>query len=146
MDLNTVTITGRLTANPELRYTNDGKAVTNMRVAVNDRTDFVDVTVWGKPAEAVAERKAKGDQIGVTGRLTTASGPTPPTPATGIPRSRPTRSSSSPEPSSQPTQEGDAIAAARRRLPMVEVGANPDSEGIAMRNPFVTRPLICARW
>jgi single-strand DNA-binding protein len=75
MDLNTVTITGRLTATPELRYTNDAKPVANLRVAVNgrsDRTDFIDVTVWGKPAETVAEHKAKGDQIGITGRLTTS--------------------------------------------------------------------------
>ena len=75
MDMNSVNITGRLTDAPSLRYTTDGKAVANLRVAVNgrnDRVDFIDVTIWGKPAEAVAEHKAKGDQIGVTGRLTTS--------------------------------------------------------------------------
>src|SRR3954451_2787884 len=60
---------------PTLRYTAEGKAVANLRVAVNgrnDRVDFVDVTVWGKPAEAVAAHKGKGDQLGVTGRLTSS--------------------------------------------------------------------------
>ena len=75
MDVNSVNLTGRLTDAPTLRYTADGKAVANLRVAVNgrnDRVDFIDVTVWGKPAEAVAEHKDKGDQIGVTGRLTSS--------------------------------------------------------------------------
>ena len=73
MDLNSVAFTGRLTAHPELRYTNDGKAVLSMRVAINgrnDRTDYIDVTVWGKHAETVAEHKTKGDQVSVAGRLT----------------------------------------------------------------------------
>jgi single-strand DNA-binding protein len=46
-----------------------------MRVAINgrnDRVEFIDVTVWGKSAEAVAEHKGKGDQIAVTGRLTSS--------------------------------------------------------------------------
>ena len=75
MDMNSVNLTGRLTADPELRYTNDAKAVLNMRVAINgrnDRVDYIDVTVWGKGAEAVGEHKAKGDQVAVTGRLTTS--------------------------------------------------------------------------
>ena len=66
MDMNSVNLTGRLTDDPTLRYTADGKAVANLRVAVNgrnDRVDFIDVTVWGKPAEAVAEHKGKGDQV-----------------------------------------------------------------------------------
>lgn len=75
MDMNSVNVTGRLTADPELRYTNDGKAVTNLRLAVNgrnDRVDFIDVTAWGKVAEAVAEHKGKGDQVAVSGRITTS--------------------------------------------------------------------------
>ena len=75
MDMNSVNLTGSLTDDPSLRYTADGKAVANLRLAVNgrnDRVDFIDVTVWGKPAEAVAEHKSKGDQIGVTGRLTSS--------------------------------------------------------------------------
>ena len=70
-----VTIVGNLTADPELRYTHDAKAVLNMRVAINgrnDRVDYIDVTVWGKGAEAVGEHKSKGDQVAITGRLTTS--------------------------------------------------------------------------
>lgn len=74
MDMNSVNLTGRLTADPELRYTKEAKAVTNLRIAVNgrnERVDFIDVTVWGKSAEAVAEHKVKGDQIAVSGRIVT---------------------------------------------------------------------------
>ena len=75
MDMNSVNLTGRLTADPELRYTNDHTAVVHIRVAINgrnDRVDYIDVTVWGKAAEAVAEHKSKGDQVAVSGRLTTS--------------------------------------------------------------------------
>ncbi|MBA3286941.1 MAG: single-stranded DNA-binding protein [Acidimicrobiia bacterium] len=75
MDINSVNVTGRLTADPQLRYTNDHTAAASFRLAIggrNDRTDFVGVTAWGKPAEAVAEHKSKGDQIAVTGRITSS--------------------------------------------------------------------------
>lgn len=73
MDMNSVNLTGRLVDDPTLRYTSDNKAVANVRVAINgrnERVEFIDITVWGKAAEAVAEHKGKGDQIAVTGRLT----------------------------------------------------------------------------
>lgn len=75
MDMNSVNLTGRITADPEIKYTNGGKAVVNVRVAINgrnDRTDYIDVTVWGPVAEAVAEYKGKGDQVAVSGRLTSS--------------------------------------------------------------------------
>lgn len=75
MDINSTNFTGRLTADPELRYTTGGKAVANLRVAIggrNDHVDFVDVTAWGKLAETVAEHKAKGDQLAVSGRITSS--------------------------------------------------------------------------
>ena len=75
MDMNSVNITGRLTASPELRYTNDAKPVASLRVAINgrnDHVDFVDVTVWGKLAETVAEHKSKGDQLAVSGGITSS--------------------------------------------------------------------------
>ena len=75
MDMNSVNLTGRLTDAPTLRYTNDNKPVATLRIAVNgrnDRVDFIDITIWGKPAEAVAQHKNKGDQIAVSGRLTTS--------------------------------------------------------------------------
>ena len=75
MDMNSINLTGRLTANPELRYTAGDKAVCNFRMAINgrnDRVDYVDVTAWGTVAEAVAEHKSKGDQVAVTGRITSS--------------------------------------------------------------------------
>ena len=78
-DLNHVAVVGRLTRDPELRYTAGGEAVCLMRVAVTgraraddgwtDRPNFLDVTVFGRPAEACAEHLRRGRRVGVTGRL-----------------------------------------------------------------------------
>ncbi|MCC6832858.1 MAG: single-stranded DNA-binding protein [Thermoleophilia bacterium] len=78
-DLNTVGLVGRLTRDPELRYTAAGEAVCALRLAVStrtradegweDRPNFFDVSVWGKGGEAAAEHLAKGRRIGVAGRL-----------------------------------------------------------------------------
>ena len=79
-DLNTVGLVGRLTRDPELRYTAAGEAVCGLRLAVStrtrsgedweDRPNFFDVSVWGRNGEAAAEHLAKGRRIGVAGRLT----------------------------------------------------------------------------
>ena len=74
--MNSVHIIGNLTRQPELRFTQSGKAVANMTVAVSDRfnkenTYFFDVVVWNKTAELCAEWLDKGKKVGVTGRLTT---------------------------------------------------------------------------
>jgi single-strand DNA-binding protein len=78
-DLNTVCLVGRLTRDPELRYTASGEAVCALRLAVStrtradetweDRPNFFDVSVWGKGGEAAAEHLTKGRRIGVAGRL-----------------------------------------------------------------------------
>jgi single-strand DNA-binding protein len=78
-DLNTVGLVGRLTRDPELRYTASGEAVCALRLAVStrtradeaweDRPNFFDVSVWGKGGEAAAEHLSKGRRIGVAGRL-----------------------------------------------------------------------------
>ena len=78
-DLGRVTLSGRLVADPELKYLPSGTAVTNLRLASNrsftsngerrDEALFVDVEVYGKPGEALAQRKAKGDFLLVDGRL-----------------------------------------------------------------------------
>lgn len=69
--LNKMMEIGRLVADPELRYTSSGKAVTNVTIAVErprgDKTDFIDVVVWNKRAEALCEYKEKGDWIYVEG-------------------------------------------------------------------------------
>lgn len=73
--MNSVHIIGNLTRQPELRFTQNGKAVANMTVAVADKfnkdnTYFFDVVVWNKTAELCAEWLDKGKKVGVTGRLT----------------------------------------------------------------------------
>lgn len=78
--MNTVSLIGNLTRDPELRHTKGGTAVADLGVAVNsrekdsdgdwvDRADFFDVTVWGKTAENCAEYLEKGKKVGIVGRL-----------------------------------------------------------------------------
>jgi len=75
--MNTVALIGRLTADPELRFTAGGTPVCTVRLAINrppkDGEDqgaiFIDVVSFGRQAEAVAEHLAKGRQVAVTGRL-----------------------------------------------------------------------------
>lgn len=80
--MNKAIIMGRLCADPELRTTPGGKAVTTIRVAVNRRfanedgtrdADFIDVVCWRQTAEFVAKYFAKGRMIGVVGWLQTRS-------------------------------------------------------------------------
>jgi single-strand DNA-binding protein len=80
MTLNKMMIIGNLGADPELRYTPSGKAVTNLRVAVNDRsrgpdgewveeTMWIRVEVWDQAAERAAEQLRKGNKIYAEGQL-----------------------------------------------------------------------------
>ena len=80
MTLNKMMIIGNLGADPELRYTPSGKAVTNLRVAVNDRsrgtdgewveeTMWIGVEVWEQAAERLAEQLRKGNKIYAEGQL-----------------------------------------------------------------------------
>ena len=80
--MNKVVLIGRLTKDPELRYTpGNGVAVCSLTVAVdnyNSKTgekgaDFIPVVVWGKSAENVAQYCAKGSQIAVSGRIANRS-------------------------------------------------------------------------
>ena len=76
--LPSVTIDGRLVADPELRFTQGGKAVCSMRVAASDSKKddagnwqtteqiFIGVSLWENEAEAAAEAFQKGDQVLVT--------------------------------------------------------------------------------
>ena len=72
--INNVVLTGRLTADPELKYTaNEGHSVCNFTLAVDrmgsDEADFIRCVAWRKTAELVAEYLKKGSQAGVVGRL-----------------------------------------------------------------------------
>ncbi len=76
--VNSVTVSGRLTRDPELRRTNTGRAVSSFTLAFNNRTkdeqgnytsSFVTCTAWGTTAEFIANYAKKGNLICVEGRL-----------------------------------------------------------------------------
>jgi single-strand DNA-binding protein len=82
MDLNKVMIIGRLTRDPELRNTPNGKAVATIGLATNriwidansqkqKQTEFHNVVMWGKLAEIASQYLRKGGKIYVEGRLQT---------------------------------------------------------------------------
>jgi single-strand DNA-binding protein len=75
--LNKVILIGRLTKEPDLRYTPSGTAVAKFTLAVDRRqskdrekeTDFIDIVVWQKQAENCANYLGKGRLVAVDGRL-----------------------------------------------------------------------------
>lgn len=73
--LNKVILIGRLTRDPELRYTpTNGTAVASFALAVDrfdgkDGVDFIDIVVWNKQAESCAQYLSKGKVAAVVGRL-----------------------------------------------------------------------------
>lgn len=78
--INRTVLTGRLTRDPELKYTQQGTAVLSFTLAVdrqfknnnNEReADFLNCVIWRKSAENFAKFTHKGSLIGVDGRLTT---------------------------------------------------------------------------
>jgi single-strand DNA-binding protein len=82
--LNRVLMAGRITRDPELRYTPSGTAVCNLRLASSrrykdrsgewkDDSTFINVVVWGKTAENCGEYLKKGSAVMVEGRLQSRS-------------------------------------------------------------------------
>jgi len=79
MASNTITVVGNLTRDPELRYTQSGKATVTVGIAVNRRyqvngewqeqTSYMNVVAWGTLGENAAASLTKGNRIIVTGRL-----------------------------------------------------------------------------
>lgn len=75
--MNKVFLIGRLTKEPELKYTPNGKAVATFTLAVNrpftqngnSEADFINIVVWGKSAENAEQYLKKGQQAAVDGRL-----------------------------------------------------------------------------
>lgn len=76
--MNKVILMGRLTKEPDVRYTQTGKVVCQFTLAVdrpfkdvdgNKETDFIQVVVWGKIAELVGNSCIKGHRLLVEGRL-----------------------------------------------------------------------------
>ncbi|NCU39249.1 single-stranded DNA-binding protein [Candidatus Saccharibacteria bacterium] len=78
--MNSVQLIGRLTKDLDLKYTQTGKAVATGTLAVNRRfknaqgeseADFINIQIWDKSAENLANFTRKGSQIGVNGRIQT---------------------------------------------------------------------------
>lgn len=80
--INRAVLVGRLTKDPELRYTPNGIASTRFTIAVNRtfsnqqgerEADFISCVAWRKQAENLANYMRKGNLIGVEGRIQTGS-------------------------------------------------------------------------
>ena len=80
--MNTVNLIGRLTKDPELKYTATGIAICKFTLAVNRdftnqngerEADFINCTAFKKTAENLSNYQKKGSQIGVVGRIQTGS-------------------------------------------------------------------------
>lgn len=87
--MNSVNLVGRLTRDPELRYTQSGQAVVRFTLAVNRRlskqrraemeannqptADFISCTAWGITAETISNYVQKGHRLAVNGRIQTGS-------------------------------------------------------------------------
>ncbi|MCV2498228.1 single-stranded DNA-binding protein [Melissococcus plutonius] len=78
--INNVVLVGRLTKDPDLRYTSGDSAVATFTLAVNrsfknqngDReADFINCVIWRKPAETLANYAHKGTLLGIVGRIQT---------------------------------------------------------------------------
>jgi single-strand DNA-binding protein len=78
-DMNKLSVVGRLTRDPEMRYTNSGLAILNINIANNfskkvgdswqEEVSFFEVSLLGKRAESLQPYLKKGKQIGVSGEL-----------------------------------------------------------------------------
>lgn len=79
-DLNRITLIGRLTRDPELKYIQSGSAVANFSVANNrvfvtgngekkEEVNFFDCIAWGKLGEIIVEYCKKGKRLAIEGRL-----------------------------------------------------------------------------
>lgn len=80
--INRVILVGRLTRDPELRYTASGAAVGSFTIAVNRQftnqqgereADFINCVIWRKSAENFANFTKKGSLVGIDGRLQSRS-------------------------------------------------------------------------
>lgn len=76
---NLVVLTGRLTADPELKYTQNNTPVCSFSIAVDRRykqgeesqADFINITAWRQTAEFVSKHFSKGSMIGIEGSIQT---------------------------------------------------------------------------
>lgn len=86
MSIPTISDVAGVIADPDLKHTNSGKAILNLRLAFNDskyneetrkwdtvKTFYVDAQAWEQTAERLYDQLAKGDQVYVSGRIETQS-------------------------------------------------------------------------
>lgn len=80
--MNSVTLIGRMTQDPELKYTPSGHALASFTIAVDRKfksadgqkqTDFLKCTAWRQPAEFAAKYLGKGRLVAVQGSIQTGS-------------------------------------------------------------------------
>ena len=78
--MNSVQLIGRLTRDPEVRYTPEGLAIAKFSIAIDrftkneeTTTDFPNIVCFGKTAENVERFVSKGRQVGIQGRIQTGS-------------------------------------------------------------------------
>lgn len=75
--MNNVVLIGRLTKDPEITYTQNGKAVCKFTLAISRQgsgeADFIRIITWNKVAENCNKYLAKGSQVGIQGRIQTGS-------------------------------------------------------------------------
>ena len=80
MSINISVLTGRLTADPELKYTPNNVPVTSFSLAVDrkyqpqgeeKKTDFIDCVAWRNTAEFICKHFGKGSMIGIEGEIQT---------------------------------------------------------------------------
>lgn len=80
--INRTVLVGRLTRDPELKYTNSGRAVASFNIAVNRKftnsqgereADFINCVIWNKTAENFCNFIRKGSLVGIDGRIQTRS-------------------------------------------------------------------------
>jgi len=76
--INRIVLVGRITADIDVKYTQNGTAVTNFSIAVERQfrnssgekeTDFINIVAWKKLAELIGEYMKKGSMIGIDGSL-----------------------------------------------------------------------------
>ena len=77
MDMNNVTLIGRLTRDPTISHTQSGKAFAKLSLAVGrmkkEETDFINCVAWEKTAEVIGEYCRKGSKVGIVGKIQTGS-------------------------------------------------------------------------
>lgn len=76
--MNSVSLVGRLTRDPEIKATNSGSTYARFSIAVDRRgkdagTDFINIVAFGKTSEFIERYFRKGQRIGINGRIQTGS-------------------------------------------------------------------------